>query len=82
MTGGTWLLPDKSGCIYAENINTEVGVIIHNETVAREVETAIETDMKPDRSWNAATDHPDSHVAFAKRSKVRMWQFMPIRPLL
>jgi len=74
---GTFNLDPRS-----ENINTEVGVIIHNETVAREVEAAIETDMKPDRSWNAATDHPDSHVAFGKRSKVRMWQFMPIRPLL
>jgi len=74
---GTFNLDPRS-----ENLNTEVGVIIHNEALAREVEAAIETDMKPDRSWNAATDNPDRHVALGKRSKVFFWQLTPIRPLL
>jgi len=74
---GTFNLDPRS-----QNLNTEVGVIIHNESLAREVEAAIETDMKPDRSWNAATDNPDRHVPLGKRSKVFFWQLTPIRPLL
>jgi len=66
----------------SENLNTEVGVIIHDEAIARKVEAAIETDMLPGNSWNAATDNPDQHVPFAKRSRVRFWQLMPIKPLL
>jgi len=74
---GTFNLDPRS-----ENLNTEVGVIVRNEDVARAVEKAIETDMLPENSWNAATDDPDSHVSFFKRSKVRFWQMMPIKPLL
>lgn len=66
----------------SENLNTEVGVIIHNEALARKVEAAIETDMLPGNSWNAATDDPDQNVPFTKRSRVRFWQLMPIKPLL
>jgi len=66
----------------SENLNTEVGVIIHDEALARKVEAAIETDMLPGNSWNAATDDPDQHVPLAKRSRVRFWQLMPIKPLL
>lgn len=66
----------------SENLNTEVGVIIHDEALARKVETAIATDMLPGNSWNAATDDPDQYVPFTKRSRVRFWQLMPIKPLL
>lgn len=66
----------------SENLNTEVGVIIHDEALARNVEAAIETDMLPGNSWNAATDDPDQNVPFTKRSNVRFWQMMPIKPLL
>jgi putative cardiolipin synthase len=66
----------------SENLNTEVGVIIHDERLARAVEAAIEIDMRPGNSWNAASDDPDQHVSLAKRSKTRFWQMMPIKPLL
>jgi putative cardiolipin synthase len=66
----------------SENLNTEVGVIAHHEGLARTVEAAIETDMQPGNSWNAATDRPDQYASAAKRSKVRFWQTMPIQPLL
>ena len=46
------------------------------------VEAAIETDMTPANSWNAATDDPDQYASAAKRSKVRLLQLMPLRPLL
>jgi putative cardiolipin synthase len=66
----------------SENLNTEVGVIVRNAALARAVEAAIETDMQPANSWNAATDQPDRHVPFVKRSRTRFWQLMPIKPLL
>ncbi|PKN52646.1 MAG: phospholipase D family protein [Deltaproteobacteria bacterium HGW-Deltaproteobacteria-13] len=66
----------------SENLNTEVGAIIHNTSLSRAVEAAIETDMAPGNSWNAATDNPDQYVSFTKRSKVRLYQLLPIKPLL
>jgi putative cardiolipin synthase len=66
----------------SENLNTEVGAIIHDESVARAVASAIEIDMLPGNSWNAATDNPDQDVAFSKRSKIRFFQLLPIKPVL
>jgi putative cardiolipin synthase len=74
---GTFNLDPRS-----ENLNTEVGVVIHDAGVARAVEAAIEADMGPANSWNAATDDPDQFVPLAKRSKVRMWQLVPMKPVL
>jgi putative cardiolipin synthase len=74
---GTFNLDPRSA-----NLNTEVGVVIHNENIARSVERAIEVDMQAGNSWNASTDSPDDQVAFAKRTKVRFWQWMPVKPLL
>jgi putative cardiolipin synthase len=72
---GTFNLDPRS-----QNLNTEVGVIIRNEALARRVEAAIEKDIAT--SWNAATDHPDESVPFAKRNKVRLWQLLPLKPIL
>jgi putative cardiolipin synthase len=74
---GTFNLDPRS-----ENLNTEVGVVIHDETVARAVEAAIEADMAPGNSWSAARDNPDQYVPRRKLNKVRFWQLTPIRPLL
>ncbi|HWL73862.1 MAG TPA: phospholipase D-like domain-containing protein, partial [Burkholderiaceae bacterium] len=74
---GTFNLDPRS-----ENLNTEVGAIIHDEALARAVEASIETDMAPGNSWDAAKDDPDQYVSFAKRSKARLFQMMPIKPLL
>ena len=74
---GTFNLDPRS-----ENLNTEVGAVVHHEAVARAVEAAIEADITPANSWNAATDDPDQYASTAKRSKVRMLQMMPLRPLL
>jgi len=64
------------------NLNTETGVIIHDVQLAKQVEQAIENDMHPENSWNAAMDNPDSHSSFFKRSKIFFWQWMPIKSLL
>ena len=55
----------------SENLNTEVGIIVNNAKLAGIVEEAINIDMSPTNSWNAATDNPDQYVSLAKRSKVR-----------
>ncbi|MGZ9075218.1 MAG: phospholipase D-like domain-containing protein [Burkholderiaceae bacterium] len=66
----------------SENLNTEVGAIIHDAALARAVEASIETDMAPANSWDAGRDDPDQYVSLAKRSKARLFQLMPIGPLL
>jgi len=66
----------------SENLNTEVGTIIRNSVLASAVEASIETDMAPGNSWNAAKDNPDQYVSFGKLNKVRLYQMMPIKPIL
>lgn len=74
---GTFNLDPRS-----ENLNTEVGAILRDPRLATQVEAAIETDMRPGNSWNAATEQPDERVAWGKRSQVRLYQMLPLRPLL
>ncbi|HET6719479.1 MAG TPA: phospholipase D family protein [Rhodocyclaceae bacterium] len=66
----------------SENLNTEVGAIINDQTLARAVARSIRTDMAPGNSWDAATDDPDQFAPFNKRSKVRLIQWLPIKSLL
>ena len=66
----------------SENLNTEIGVVIHNPDLAKSVENAIKIDMLPENSWNTATDNPDQYVSLAKRSKVRFLQMLPLHALL
>ena len=74
---GTFNLDPRS-----ENLNTEVGVILRDALLAAQVDAAIETDMRPDNSWNAASDDPDRHAPWAKRCKTQLYQLLPLRPLL
>ena len=66
----------------SENLNTEVGVIIHSTHLAQQLADAIRTDMQPENSWNAQTDQPDQYVSMAKRFKVWVLQQLPLRPIL
>jgi putative cardiolipin synthase len=74
---GTFNLDPRSA-----NLNTEVGVIVHDDSVAQSVEAAIERDMLPENSWDAAKDDPDQYISLFKLGRVRFWQMMPIKPLL
>lgn len=74
---GTYNLDPRS-----ENLNTEVGVIVHDARQAATVAAAIRTDMASTNSWNAATDDPDRFASFFKRARSAFWQWMPIKPLL
>jgi putative cardiolipin synthase len=66
----------------SENLNTEVGVIIHNEQLATQLAKAIRDDMKPSNSWNALSEDPDQFVGRGKRFKVWLMQLLPLRPIL
>jgi len=74
---GTYNLDPRS-----ENLNTEVGVVIHDATQAQRVANAILVDMQPGNSWNGLADDPDAAASWLKRLKVRFWQLLPLRPLL
>jgi hypothetical protein len=54
---------------------------VHSE-LARKINDVIEIDMAPGNSWDAAKDDPDQHNSFIKLNKVRLYQMMPIKPLL
>lgn len=73
---GTFNLDPRS-----QNLNTEVGLVIRDGNLASAVERAIETDMLPANSWNAA-DHADRLAPLWKRVRAWFWQMMPIAPLL
>jgi putative cardiolipin synthase len=74
---GTYNLDPRS-----ENLNTEVGAVIHDAAVARAVQTAIEIDMAPGNSWDAARDPLDQMVPYWKNAVVRALQWLPLRPVL
>lgn len=66
----------------SENLNTEVGVIIHSEQLAKQLADAIRKDMKPGNSWNANSDNPDQFVSTTKRWKVWCMQQLPMQAIL
>jgi putative cardiolipin synthase len=74
---GTFNLDPRS-----ENLNTEVGAVIRDASVARAVEALIEADMAAGSSWDAARDDPDQYADRPKRAQVRVLQVLPLRPLL
>jgi putative cardiolipin synthase len=65
----------------SENLNTEVAAVIHHEGLARRLQALIEADMRPENSWSAA-EEPDRYVPLTKRGRVRLWQLLPLKPLL
>ena len=73
---GTYNLDPRS-----ENLNTEAGVVIHNEALAATLERTVEIDMRPANSWSARDD-PDRHATASRRARVRARQLTPLKPLL
>ena len=74
---GTFNLDPRSA-----NLNTEVGILLHNPQLAGRVETSIERDMLPENSWNPAKDDPDRFAPLAKRNQLKVWKALPLQPLL
>jgi putative cardiolipin synthase len=65
----------------SENLNTEVGVVVHHAGFAQRLQALMEADMRPENSWSAA-ERPDRYVPLTKRGHVRLWQLLPLKPLL
>ena len=73
---GTYNLDPRS-----ENLNTEVGVVVNNKKIAKQVINAIKQDMQDANSWNAK-NNPDQYASWAKRLKVFFYQLLPLKPVL
>ena len=75
---GTFNLDPRSA-----NLNTEVGLLAHNEELARQLRASIEQDIRPENSWQTTLDfNPDDEVSRGKRFKVWMNRLLPIEPVL
>lgn len=75
---GTFNLDPRS-----TNLNTEVGVLIDNAELARQLTESIERDIRPENSWHTTADfNPDGEVDFGKRLKVWMFRLLPVDPVL
>jgi putative cardiolipin synthase len=75
---GTFNLDPRSA-----NLNTEVGILVDSEELARQLTGAIERDIRPGNSWQTVDGYnPDSHVGRGKR--LRMWfnKLLPLEPVL
>ncbi|MET0068244.1 MAG: phospholipase D family protein [Candidatus Thiodiazotropha sp.] len=73
---GTFNLDPRSA-----NLNTEVGLVIQDQWIARQVSAAIVEDMAPENSWTAGSD-ADQGVGAWKRLKARLWSLLPLDPVL
>jgi putative cardiolipin synthase len=75
---GTFNLDPRSS-----NLNTEVGVLIENSEIARQLSDSIERDILPENSWHTTSDfNPDAEVGFGKRLHVWIDRLLPIEPVL
>ncbi|MEJ2127458.1 MAG: phospholipase D family protein [Woeseiaceae bacterium] len=75
---GTFNLDPRSA-----NLNTEVGVLVTNEELGRQLTDSIEGDMRPENSWLTTLEfNPDDEVGFGKRMRVNFNRLLPIEPVL
>jgi putative cardiolipin synthase len=75
---GTFNLDPRS-----TNLNTEVGVLIENHELARQLSASIESDIRPENSWHTTADfNPDSEVGYGKRFRAWMNSVLPMEPVL
>jgi len=75
---GTFNLDPRSA-----NLNTEVGVLVDNRELARQLTASIERDIRPENSWRTTDEfNPDSEVGRGKRFHAWMNRMLPIEPVL
>jgi len=75
---GTFNLDPRSA-----NLNTEVGVLIESEELARQLTASIEKDMQPENSWQSTFEFtPDYLAERSKRIQLGFINLLPIEPLL
>ena len=75
---GTFNLDPRSA-----NLNTEVGVLVRNRELARQLTHSIELDIDPGNSWRTTGFfNPDAEVGRGKRLRVWLNSLLPIEPIL
>jgi len=75
---GTFNLDPRSA-----NLNTEVGVLVRNRELARQLTASIERDIDPANSWRTTGFYnPDPEVGFGKRVRVWFSSLLPMEPIL
>ena len=75
---GTFNLDPRSA-----NLNTEVGVLVTNEELGRQLTESIERDIRPENSWLTTLEFdPDDEVSFGKRARLRFNRLLPMEPVL
>jgi putative cardiolipin synthase len=75
---GTFNLDPRSA-----NLNTEVGVLVESQELARQLGESIERDMMPGNSWQTTADfNPDFVVSRGKRFKAWLNRILPVEPIL
>jgi len=75
---GTFNLDPRSA-----NLNTEVGALVENEELARQLTNSIERDILPGNSWRTIREfNPDYVVSRGKRLKMWLNSLLPLEPVL
>ena len=75
---GTFNLDPRSA-----NLNTEVGILVRNRELAKQVTASIERDLDPANSWRTTGFYnPDDEVERGKRFKAWFNSLLPMEPIL
>jgi putative cardiolipin synthase len=64
------------------NLNTEAGILAESPKLAQEVALAIEEDMLPENSWDAAQGNGDAAAPWGRRLQLIFWRRLPIEAVL
>ncbi len=74
---GTFNLDPRSA-----NLNTEVGLLLKSESLAKQVAAEIRNDMASENSWPAGKGDTASKAPLGKRLRLRLWEMLPLDALL
>ena len=75
---GTFNLDPRSA-----NLNTEVGILVDSDELARQLTDSIERDIDSANSWRTTEDfNPDSEVGLGKRIRAWVNRMLPLEPVL
>ena len=75
---GTFNLDPRSA-----NLNTEVGILVDSDELARQLTDSIERDIDSANSWRTTGDfNPDSEVGLGKRIRAWVNRMLPLEPVL
>jgi cardiolipin synthase C len=65
------------------NLNTEVGVLVKNSRLGKQLQDNIQRDMLSGNSWRISEEfNPDDEVDFSKRTKLLLYKMLPMQALL